>query len=186
MDALTDNSIMLRVKAGDLDKMGLLFERHHRSLYGFLYHMTYKREASEDMAQLVFYKMLKHRHTYMGSGEFTHWMYSIARNLLKDERRKDISKPKQENVEGFEERISGGADPEEQFAKKEAKAKLYKALDKLSDDYREVLTLSRFQELKNKEIADILNITEGAVKVRIHRAMQELKNVYVKQEHLNR
>jgi DNA-directed RNA polymerase specialized sigma24 family protein len=56
LNTLDDNAIMLKVKAGDLDRMGLLFQRYHRQLYGFLFHMTYQREASEDMVQQVFYK----------------------------------------------------------------------------------------------------------------------------------
>ena len=52
---------MLQVKAGDLDKMGLLFERYHRPLFGFLFRMTGQTEASEDMVQTVFYRMLKYR-----------------------------------------------------------------------------------------------------------------------------
>jgi DNA-directed RNA polymerase specialized sigma24 family protein len=45
---------MLRVKAGDLDKMGLLFERYNRPLFAFFYHMTHKPDASEDLVQNVF------------------------------------------------------------------------------------------------------------------------------------
>jgi RNA polymerase sigma-70 factor (ECF subfamily) len=40
---------MLQVKAGDLERMSLLFEWHHRALFGFLFHLTQRREASEDM-----------------------------------------------------------------------------------------------------------------------------------------
>jgi len=50
------------------------------------------------------------------------------------------------------------------------------AMDKLSNENRELLVLCRFQELRYKEIATILGINEGAVKVRVHRALQELKN----------
>src|SRR6202007_1449095 len=84
LNAMTDNALMLSVKAGDLDKMGLLFERHHDHLYGFLFHMTNQKELSEDMAQAVFYRMLKYRHTYTGNGEFMTWMFHLARNVLKD------------------------------------------------------------------------------------------------------
>ncbi|WP_217452182.1 RNA polymerase sigma factor [Mucilaginibacter humi] len=84
MNSLTDNAIMLKVRDGDLDRMGLLFERYHRQLYRFLYHMTYQREASEDMVQVIFYKMIKYRNSFTGTGEFVHWMYTIARNVLKD------------------------------------------------------------------------------------------------------
>ena len=180
MNSLTDNAIMLRVKAGDLDKMGLLFERYHRQLYGFLFHMTYHREGSEDLVQQVFYKMLKYRNTFTGSGEFIHWMYSIARNTLKDSFKSKKQKVRHENVEDMADQLSGGSIPDDQLEKKQAKAELHKAMERLSDDHREILALSRFQELKYNEIAQILDISEGAVKARVHRAIGELKNIYVK------
>jgi RNA polymerase sigma-70 factor (ECF subfamily) len=55
-------------------------------------------------------------------------------------------------------------------------------LAKLSAENREVLVLSRFQELKYEEIARVMNTTEGAVKVRVHRAMNELKTIYLRIE----
>ena len=182
MNALTDNAIMLRVKGGDLDKMGLLFERYHRQLYGFLFHMTYHREGSEDLVQQVFYKMLKYRNTFTGSGEFIHWMYSIARNTIKDRVKSKKHQVRHEDVEDYGDRLAGGITPDEHLEKKQAKQELYKAMERLSDDHREVLALSRFQELKYQEIAEILNISEVAVKTRAHRAMQELKNIYIKIE----
>ncbi|WP_311136786.1 RNA polymerase sigma factor [Hymenobacter cellulosilyticus] len=50
--------------------MGLLFERYHRKLYSFLYHMLGRADTSEDLVQTVFYRMLKYRHTYTGEGSF--------------------------------------------------------------------------------------------------------------------
>jgi RNA polymerase sigma factor (sigma-70 family) len=181
LNTLTDNAIMLKVKAGDLDRMGLLFERYHKQLYGFLFHMTYQRELSEDMVQQVFYKMLKYRNTFTGTGEYIHWMYSIARNVLKDHWRKNKQQVQHEGVEAAE-TIAGGVTPDEAFEKKQAKAELHRAMEKLSDSQREILALSRFQELKCQEIAQIMGMTEGTVKVRIHRAMQELKGIYVRME----
>jgi RNA polymerase sigma factor (sigma-70 family) len=84
LNPLSDNSIMLKVKNGDLDKLGLLFERHHRALFGFVFHMTGQRELSEDMVQNVFYRILKYRHTFRGDGEFKTWMYHMARNVIND------------------------------------------------------------------------------------------------------
>lgn len=107
---------MLKVKAGDLDRMGMLFERYNRQLYGFLFHMTYQRELSEDMVQQVFYKMLKYRHTFTGTGEYIHWMYSIARNVLKDHWRKNKQQVQHEGVEAAE-TMAGGLVPDEQFEK---------------------------------------------------------------------
>jgi RNA polymerase sigma factor (sigma-70 family) len=182
LNALTDNTIMLKVKAGDLDKMALLFERYHRKLYGFLFHMTYERETSEDLAQQVFYKMLKYRHTFTGSGEFVHWMYSIARNTLKDRGKSKKLQMKQDSIDELADSIGGGIAPDELLEKKQAKLELYKAMEGLSDDHREVLTLCKFQELKYQEIARILDLSEVAVKTRAHRAMQELKSIYLKMD----
>lgn len=180
MNTLTDNAIMHRVKTGDLEKMGLLFERHHRPLYGFLFHMTYNREGSEDMVQTVFYKMLKYRNTFTGDGEFVAWMYQIARNVLKDSFKKKPQQALHYDVEAFADKLAGGISADEQLETKQTRTELYGAMGNLSSDYREVLIMSRLQELKHQEIAQILQITEGAVKVRVHRAMQELKGVYLK------
>ena len=180
MNTLTDNAIMLRVKTGDLDKMGLLFDRYHRSLYGFLFHMTYNKEASEDIVQNVFYKMLKYRNTFTGDGEFMAWMYQIARNTLKDTYKKAPQQTSHYDVGEFADKIAGGTLADEPLEAKQTRAELHGAMGNLSSDHREVLIMSRFQELKYQEIAQILQITEGAVKVRAHRAMQELKDVYLK------
>lgn len=174
---------MLRVKAGDLNRMGLLFERYHRELFGFLYHMSSNPDASEDMVQTVFYRMLKYRHTFTGDGAFRTWMYHLARNVLADTVRQTKWSGQQYDVAEYADRIGGGALADEVLHKAEELAMLQDALARLSNEHREVLVMSRYQELKYEEIARILNTTEGAVKVRVHRAMNELKKLYLTREH---
>ena len=171
---------MLLVKAGDLDKMSLLFKRHHRSLYSFLYRMTYDKIASEDMVQNVFYRMLKYRHTFTGKGEFVVWMFHIGRNLLKDNIKQQWRTSKHDDLNSIAELLGSGVWADEQFSKKQDQLLLHKALSQLSNEEREILTLNKFQELKYHEIAQILNISEGAVKVRVHRAFNQLKSIYQK------
>jgi RNA polymerase sigma factor (sigma-70 family) len=170
---------MLKVKAGDLDKMGLLFERYHRSLYGFLFRMTRQKEPSEDMVQNVFFRMLKYRHSFTGNGEFKTWMYHLARNVLSDHVKKDKKSLIHYDVKDLEEKIPGGNPADERIEKKQEQKTLEKAMKSLSTENRELLILCRFQELKHQEIAQILDISEGAVKVRVHRALNELKNNYL-------
>ncbi|MFD2571045.1 RNA polymerase sigma factor [Spirosoma soli] len=173
---------MLRVKAGDLDKMGLLFERYHRPLFGFLYHMTSQQEVSEDLVQTVFYRMLKYRHTFTGDGEFRTWMYHLARNVLADHVQKSKRSGHQYDVADFAEKVGGGVAADEQLQKQQELDLLNRAMTKLSDEHREILILSRFQELKYDEIAKVLATTEGAVKVRVHRAMNALKTIFLRIE----
>ena len=173
---------MLKVKSGDVDRMGLLFERHHRPLFGFLYHMLGgSRASSEDLVQNVFYRMLKYRHTYSAEGEFRTWMYHLARNVLADHIRKNrhaVHHADVADVADVAETLPGGHLADAGLEQAQEAAQLHLALARLSPDHREVLVLSRFQELKYGEIAVLLNTTEGAVKVRAHRALQELKTVF--------
>lgn len=172
---------MLKVKAGDLDKMGLLFERYHRVLFGFLYHSTNHRATSEDLVQTVFYRMLKYRHTFSGEGEFRTWMYHLARNVLNDEFKKNNRIRYQENFAEISDKQNTENDLGENIEDSESTEILQKSLSKLSIEYREVLILSRYQELSYQEISEILNISEANVKVRVHRAIKELRNIYFKE-----
>ncbi len=173
---------MLRVKAGDVNRMGLLFERHHRQLFGFLYHMLGRADASEDLVQTVFYRMLKYRHTFTGAGEFRTWMYHLARNVLADHAKKNRHYRHHTDVAAVAEHLGGGRRADEGLEQDQEAAQLHQALTRLSPENREILVLSRFQEMKYAQIARVLNTTEGAVKVRVHRALKELKTVYLRIE----
>lgn len=181
MNSLSDNALMLKVKNGDLDKMGLLFERYHRVLYGFLFHNLNHRSASEDLVQTVFYRMLKYKHTFSGEGEFKTWMYHLARNVLNDEFKKNNRLVYQENFVELSDKNHSESGFESSFEQNEANEILQKSLSKLSNEHREVLILSRFQDLSYKEIAEIMDTTEGNIKVKVHRAIKELKNIYLKE-----
>lgn len=164
---------MQKVKQGDLDKMGLLFERHQRGLYGFFMRMTRQPQLSEDLVQGVFERMLKYRESYSGNGSFKTWMYTIARNLHIDHYRKEKRKQETEddNLERFPAEENGI--PEN----KSRKELLEQAIDELDTDKREILVLSRFEGLKYKEIADLLDTTEGAIKVQMFRTLNELREI---------
>jgi RNA polymerase sigma factor (sigma-70 family) len=182
LDTLTDNALMLKVKNGDIEKMGLLYERYYRQLYRFIFNMTRQRELSEDMVQNIFFRMLKYPEGFMGFGEFKTWMYHIARNAVYDYFRKVKKTPVHSDVKNYEERIEGEQFSDSQLEKEQELKTLGTAMEKLSDENRELLILCRFQELKYNEIARILNTTEGAIKVRVHRALNQLKNNYLQIE----
>ncbi len=171
---------MLKVKNGDIDKMGLLYERYYRQLYRFLFNMTRQKELSEDMVQNIFLRMLKYPDGFMGFGEFKMWMYHIARNTVYDHFRKVKRTPAHSDLTNYEDRIGGEQYADAPMEKEQELKMLETAMEKLSDENRELLILCRFQELKYYEIARILNTTEGAVKVRVHRALNQLKSNYMK------
>lgn len=176
MDSTSDKALMMKVKKGDLDKLGLLFERYNRPLFSFFYRMCKDHGTSEDLVQSVFERMLKYRESYTGSGTFTTWMFSIARNAHIDHYRK--VKRSAVPVEIDEERLEVEEDAPFVIDQKEQKKNVLEmALERLDEEKREIVILSRYEGLKYKEIADILNTTEGAIKVKMFRAMKDLKNL---------
>ena len=174
---------MAKVQAGDLHFMGLLFKRYHRELYGFFYHMCNCPQVSEDMVQNSFYRMIKYSASFTGEGSFRGWMYQLARNVLLDNIKKERNRREEYDISNYSESIDSGTGADEILHKAEQAAQVKVALSRLSPALREVLVMSEYQDLKYREIASILSISEGAVKVRVHRAMNELKNIYLKYEY---
>jgi len=85
---MTDVQMMEDVRDGKVEKLAVLFERHHVPLFNFFLRLTGSRSISEDLVQDVFYRILNYRHTYKGQSNFTTWMYQIARNTHIDFLRK--------------------------------------------------------------------------------------------------
>lgn len=168
---------MIKVRDGDLDRLGLLFERYKRPLYGFFYGLNREQELCEDLVQNTFFRILKYRHLFRGEGDFKAWMFHIARNVNNDHYRKSKVNLK-DDLEKWQERLSHGENRSTEMQQEEEHQMLSMAMDRLPVDKREILLLSKYQEKKYYEIGEILGCTEGAVKVKVFRALQELKVIY--------
>src|SRR5687768_16303931 len=174
---------MIKVRDGHLDTLGLLFARYKKPLFGFFYGMNKDADLSEDLVQNVFFRILKYRYLFRGDGDFKTWMFHIARTVNHDHFRKTKWKDKgKEDVDRWQERLSDDVNRQTEIVLDEELALLSAAIDKLPDDKREVILLSKYYEKKYSEIGAILGCTEGAVKVKVFRAMQELKDLYRKLE----
>ncbi len=175
---ITDETLMQSVKNGTLDSLGPLFERYHVKLFNFFLRLTSNRETSEDLTQSVFHRILQFRHTYKENYPFRAWMYRMARNLHADHYRKH-----NRSMETFEESrhaVNSEGPAVDELEKKESKQRLLEALNRLPMKQKELLVLSRFEGLKYDEIAQIKGISVGAIKVRVHRAIARLREVYLK------
>jgi RNA polymerase sigma-70 factor (ECF subfamily) len=171
---------MIAVRAGEIRRLGELFERYNRPLYGFFLRMTNQPSVGEDLVQIVFYRILKYRHTYRDEGKFTAWIYHLARKVAADHFRKHASTPIPTDPAELPEQDSGTVHPSDQAVNTEDVTLLRAAIARLPIEHREVIVLSRIQRLEHKEIARLLDCSIGAVKVRSHRALKELREVYFK------
>lgn len=173
-DKTTDQSLMLAVREGNVEKLGILFERHHRQLFNFLYRLTGNRLMSEDLVQEVFVRVLKYRHTYRGDYQFTSWMFRIARNVRIDYARQNPHNEK--NVgEYVPEFVNPAPTPAESAEQQDEMRILLDALANLPEEKREVLLLRGFRGLKFEEIAEVMKCSVNTIKARAFRAIRELR-----------
>lgn len=171
MKELTNEELMTAVARGDLDMLKILFERHHVHVFNFIYKMCGDKMLSEDLAQEVFYKLMKYRASY-NNGNFVSWLFTIARNGLNTHFRR--SKENHEDLSSVEFKLIA-----KQEENREEYSQLQMALAKLSTSDRELIVLNRFQEIRYNEIAEIVGSTPGAVKTKVNRALQKLKAIYL-------
>ncbi len=162
---------MQAVRNGEVGKLELLFDRHHRGLFHYFLHTTSNSAVSEDLVQEVFFRILKYRHTYQTGTAVRPWMYQIGRNALIDQmgrNKGEVALPAAGEIGSPE------ALPDRQAQHNQEAALLNRALRSMPQEKREVIVMSRFLELKYEEIATVLNCEVGTVKVRVHRALREL------------
>jgi RNA polymerase sigma factor (sigma-70 family) len=172
MDLAPDEELMLQVRDGAGETLGVLFDRYQTPLFNFYAKLTGDRTLSEDLVQEVFLRILKYSRSYQPGTPFRAWVYQIARNARVDHYRKT---PRHIT---FEPEMAPAVKPKDQAQESQETELLHRALMQMPEEKREILILSRFQELKYEEIAKLLGCELGTVKTRIHRAIQELRHVF--------
>ena len=172
MQSETDEELMLQVRDGAGETLGVLFDRYHAPLYNFYTKLTGDRTLSEDLVQEVFLRILRHRNTFRTGTPFRAWIYQIARNARIDHFRK--SRPEVP----FEPEKALAVTPGDPAQQQQESELLHRALMELPEEKRELLVLCRFQELPYEEVARLVGCGVSTVKVRIHRALQELREVF--------
>lgn len=175
--SVNDEALMSAVREGDLAQLGPLFDRYHVPLFDFLSRMTGNRQVSEDLVQEVFLRVLKYRGTYREGARFGTWIFSIARNVRTDYfSRRELAVPLSEDALEAPDNSPG---PEGETEMASASGRLRAALMRLREDRRELLILARYQCMKHEAIAELLGIDTGTVKVRVHRALKELREIFL-------
>lgn len=163
---------MADVQDGDSLALGELFRRHHAAAYRYFLRMSGNGAVSEDLTQELFLRILSRSSTWQPGARFTSWMYRIAHNAFIDHSRK------RKRETGLPEHMEPAVPAENGIEKDQEEALLRRALDSLPADRRELLILSRFQGMRYDEIGDLLGIEPNTAKVRVFRALGQLREAY--------
>lgn len=177
---LSDEWLMQQLANGDLRQAAFLFDRYQLKLYNFFLRMTFREQLSEDLTQSTFERMIRYRSSYNPQQSFKTWIYKIARNVRNDQFRQ--GKIPSQTIEQIQELPEPEANPVQQLDRKEQLQLLEKAMAYLPEQDRELLVLTRIQKWRYQEVAELWGITEGNVKVKVFRALQQLRNIYSKLE----
>ena len=177
VEAVDDETLMLQVLDGDLDRLNVLFERYSGMLYCYFMKRCRQHSLSEDLTQEVFLRVLRYRKTFKANRSFKNWLFGIARNANKHHWAKKsswqiLSSNPESEIEG--ELVDERSRPDAEADRGDDAALLYEALEMLSEEKRQLVILRRIQNLDYAEIADILGCEIKLLKVRAHRAVAEL------------
>ena len=167
---------MMEVQNGDIARLGDLFERHHVRIYRFCLRLTGAAQVAEDLTQETFLRALRYNQSFRASSKFLPWLYRVARNVCNDH----FQRPRipEYTVDELPDVPGDERPPTERLEAAEDTDRLRAALAQLPESRREVLVLARFEHRKYDEIAQVLDCSVGAVKVRAHRALKQLAEIY--------
>lgn len=180
---MTEEQLLDKAKSGDSTAFNHLVTIHQKMVLNICYRFLLNKEDAEDIAQEVFIEVYHSIKQFKGDSKLSTWIYRIATTksldeLKKQKRKKRISEfGKALGLESFTNKVIGFDRPDKSIENKEGYQRLLAALDKLPENQRIALTLSKIEGYRNPEIAELMQISLTAVDSLIYRAKQNLKEI---------
>ncbi len=183
-DSLPDAEVMLRVKAGDDAAFDYLVTKFHRPLVGFMFRMAHNRAVAEELAQDVFLRVYRSRHSYSADAKFTTWLYRIATNLAVNHARDTklertevaLSLDEPDAETGTTTDVADDAPTiEQRLVHSERLAAIRRHVQNLPERQRVAVLMHKYQEMDYRQIAEVLKLSESATKSLLFRAYETLR-----------
>ncbi len=179
-----DAELVRRILAGEGAHFETLVARYQTRLYRFISRYTRDSEDARDVAQEVFLKVYGALDGFDPHYRFSTWLFRIAGNAAIDHLRRrrgrtvPLETPPDENGEtrGIDPR-DVRPDPLEDLTRRRLRQAIDAAIERLPDDYRELISLRHYGELPYEEIAELKGMPLGTVKNKLFRARQALRDL---------
>ncbi|HVA97139.1 MAG TPA: RNA polymerase sigma factor [Candidatus Acidoferrales bacterium] len=172
MDGLDE--CIKRAQNGDKDAYGELYKQYYSRIYRYCRINLYNRPVADDVCQEVFIRAWKAlpKFSLKDGGTFQAFLFRIARNLIIDlsRKKKEVSLEQVEEISKEENLIEG-------ISKREDIERVRNALSKLADIDRQIIILRYFEDMSHSDIAKIIKIREGALRVRTIRLLKKLREL---------
>lgn len=182
--AYSDESLMEFLSQGEEAALADLVRRYQNDVFRFCLHYLKDVELAKEAAQETFLRVYVARERFDVSRKFKPWMLCIARNLCLNE----LKRKKTVQMESLEEYASSSREesgavlpvseegPAEVLMARERREALMQLIDRLPGEAREMVVLRYFERMSARDIAEIVDSTEGAVRTRLHRILKDLRD----------
>ncbi|MFD0694815.1 RNA polymerase sigma factor [Paenibacillus sp. GCM10027628] len=176
---MTDSQLIREIKDGNVQLYNELMRRYERKILAFIFHMlksTQMEAIAEDLCNETFYKAYRSLHSFREiEASFSTWLYTIARNTVLSELRKNKSVQVSLEQSGHTPHASYDAMPEQTMLRNEKVSMVREAINSLPEKQRSALILREYDQLDYQEIANILGQTVSSVKSLLFRARASVK-----------
>ena len=173
-DQDADASLLTRIADGDADAFGVLVTRHHPNVFALCRRMLGDDGEAEDRTQEVFLKVWTKPEAWQSGGaKFSTWLYRVAANSCIDRLRKRVPVP----VEEIPDTPDDAAGPDAQRFQGQLAERVEAAISSLPERQRLALVATYYQDLSNREAAELLGVTVDALESLLARARRKLKEL---------
>lgn len=181
---MTDSEIIRLILKGDKDKFRLLVEQYQQMVFRTCMGFLHNSDDAEDLTQEVFIQAYQSLSKFKGESAFSTWIYRITVNASLNKVRKSTGNfliLRIDSLFGSEKNkeipftSNESENPEDILIRQEHIEWVSRALDSLPENQRTAIILSKYDDLPQKEIAEIMNTTEGAVEALLQRAKKNLR-----------
>lgn len=179
MDSKAESEIIARVLSGDRQAYALLVEAYKGHIFNLAYRMTGSREDADDLTQETFIRVYQNLQQFDQSKKFFTWIYTIGINLIRNHLKKNardvshltVAGSALKNQEQGHERGEGGVCSDDRMIR------LERIIQGLPVDLREAIILKFVQDLTFEEVANVTGNSVSAVKMRIYRGLEKMKQM---------
>jgi RNA polymerase sigma-70 factor (ECF subfamily) len=178
---LTDEELVARAKAGDLDCFNQLVLRWERPIYALAYRTLGREEEARDVVQEAFLRAYRGLRGFKGEAKFSSWLYRITLNLCRDWSRRERRAPIVQVPEGTDpmdladEHVQPTESVEDLVARREMSVAVAKAMAELPEEQRTAILLKEYHGLTFQEIAGMLDCPLSTVKTRLYQGLSVLR-----------
>ena len=172
----SDAELVSRARTGDDRAFEELVRRYRNDVYGLSYHFLRNREEAWDVSQEVFIKAYRSLAYFRGEAGFKTWLLRIAANHCKDLFKKRRVPTVSMDALPTQDFFAGPSDPGQVLSNSELGAAIQQALDALPPKHRMAFVLREFEDMSYKEMAEVMECSEGTVMSRLHHARKKLQN----------